>query len=504
APVGSAKSVPQVDGGGEDIEMISRPKGWTDAKVQRQKGKQKVIPAEDVIQIPSSPPTPRPSPGPSAPIHPRKCPGSPNVPPVVSALDSKKPQIDDLRRISWALTAEELSSKPVSIFHPVKFGEGSSRGEQMGWAQEAGEQRWCPPDNLPNIVGLAQRHYPAEETHDLKAWMDFVKHFAPDPDNVCLPECSIQLLDPRRAALAMTVLAEGAATAKDFEAWERLDEGYRVEVETLRRIREEVLSMGFVLRFAADRTRAGTGECEFWWGPILDFEQQPHDFVFLLFINRQLCLVLLEDLCKASRLFSFEKDPWVTKYIASLVWDVHIYSGDILAVEVFDPGCIGTLGRPHIGGRHAWVHVYWRPTQRPVVVGDLVGRGRPDIEESPMTGCRASVDYTRVTQPAQSAHARCADPGLLTSVNEDALYEKRREDRTRRPLSVGWCRTGAMLGEHIVAASTKLTVVDKLLADNIPCGELVLIFSISWKTSCISAESNMDVWTGGRAEHDEL
>ncbi|KAI0313718.1 hypothetical protein OF83DRAFT_1086151 [Amylostereum chailletii] len=142
----------------------------------------------------------------------------------------------------------EIQGRCTANCGPWGCGIGEDPGADgvwMGWEQEAGEQRWCPPDNPPNIAGLAQRHYPAEETHDLKAWMDFVKHFAPKPDN---------------AALAMTVLAEGAATAKDFEEWERLDKGYMVEVETLRRIREEVLSMGFALRFAADRMRAETGD----------------------------------------------------------------------------------------------------------------------------------------------------------------------------------------------------------------------------------------------------
>ena len=34
------------------------------------------------------------------------------------------------------------------------------------------------------------------------------------------------------------------------------------------------------------------------------------------------------------------------------------------------------------------------------------------------------------------------------------------------------------IGEHIVAASSKLVVIDKLLADILPRGERVLIFSV--------------------------
>ncbi|KAI0309283.1 hypothetical protein OF83DRAFT_1089178 [Amylostereum chailletii] len=460
APVGSAKSIPQVDRGGKDIEMILRPKGWTDAKGQRKKGKQKVISAEDIIELPSSPPTPQPSPRPSAPIHSQKRPTSPNAPPIASALDSKKPQIDNPQRISWALTVEELSSKPVSVFHPIKFGKGSSRGEQMGWGQDAGEQRRCPLDNLPNIAELAQRHYLAEETHNLKAWVDFVRHFSLDPNNVHLPEHSTQLLDPRRAALAMTawvdfvrhfsldpnnvhlpehstqlldprraalamtVLAEGAAATKDFEGWKRLNEGYRVEVETLRQIREEVLSMGFALRLRQIERGQGLGSeycrSRMWIlvgssgaRPGAENRAAESDEVVERIqdsvndLDKKMMFLIFAKHCTSSALkkarsptpeisvgslhppgavTTIPLDPWVTKYIASLVWDVHIYSGDIPAVEVFDPECIGILGRPHLGGRHAWVHVYWRPTQRPAVVGDLVGRGLPDIEESLMWG----------------------------------------------------------------------------------------------------------------------
>ena len=35
------------------------------------------------------------------------------------------------------------------------------------------------------------------------------------------------------------------------------------------------------------------------------------------------------------------------------------------------------------------------------------------------------------------------------------------------------------LGEHIVASSSKLIVIDKLLKDILPTGERVLIFSVS-------------------------
>ena len=39
------------------------------------------------------------------------------------------------------------------------------------------------------------------------------------------------------------------------------------------------------------------------------------------------------------------------------------------------------------------------------------------------------------------------------------------------------------LGEHIVAASSKLVVIDKLLADILPKGERVLIFSVRTASS---------------------
>jgi SWI/SNF-related matrix-associated actin-dependent regulator of chromatin subfamily A member 5 len=39
-----------------------------------------------------------------------------------------------------------------------------------------------------------------------------------------------------------------------------------------------------------------------------------------------------------------------------------------------------------------------------------------------------------------------------------------------------------IIGEHVVASSSKLIVIDKVLADTLPKGERVLIFSVSpWK-----------------------
>jgi SWI/SNF-related matrix-associated actin-dependent regulator of chromatin subfamily A member 5 len=42
-----------------------------------------------------------------------------------------------------------------------------------------------------------------------------------------------------------------------------------------------------------------------------------------------------------------------------------------------------------------------------------------------------------------------------------------------------------LIGEHIVAGSSKLVAIDKLLADILPKGERVLIFSVS-QTSFLS------------------
>jgi SWI/SNF-related matrix-associated actin-dependent regulator of chromatin subfamily A member 5 len=43
-----------------------------------------------------------------------------------------------------------------------------------------------------------------------------------------------------------------------------------------------------------------------------------------------------------------------------------------------------------------------------------------------------------------------------------------------------------ILGEHVVASSSKLIVIDKILADTLPKGERVLIFSVSsMKQNCL-------------------
>jgi hypothetical protein len=40
------------------------------------------------------------------------------------------------------------------------------------------------------------------------------------------------------------------------------------------------------------------------------------------------------------------------------------------------------------------------------------------------------------------------------------------------------------IGEHIVAASSKIIAIDKILADILPKGERALIFSVSNSSSC--------------------
>jgi SWI/SNF-related matrix-associated actin-dependent regulator of chromatin subfamily A member 5 len=45
-----------------------------------------------------------------------------------------------------------------------------------------------------------------------------------------------------------------------------------------------------------------------------------------------------------------------------------------------------------------------------------------------------------------------------------------------------------IIGEHVVASSSKLIVIDKILADTLPKGERVLIFSVSsMKQKCLLA-----------------
>lgn len=50
------------------------------------------------------------------------------------------------------------------------------------------------------------------------------------------------------------------------------------------------------------------------------------------------------------------------------------------------------------------------------------------------------------------------------------------------------------VGEHVVASSSKIVAIDKILADILPKGERVLIFSVCLLSSCYQSVTNYVVF----------